>query len=142
VTRISCAWKPTIARCRRASRWRGPPDVPARAGWWPRNTTPPGSDWCPVPAASSAVSAGINAKDAICLRLVGKTTKGEDHKRAVGELARAGQTGKELESTFSRLLGLRTTAQYQAEGVARGDAVKAVECATLMVDTAGQVVSS
>lgn len=93
-------------------------------------------------AASSAVSAGINAKDAICLRLVGKTTKGEDHKRAVGELARAGQIGKELESTFSRLLGLKTTAQYQAKAVARGDAVKAVEWATRMVDTAGQVVSS
>lgn len=93
-------------------------------------------------AASSAVSAGINAKDAICLRLVGRTTKSEDHKRAVGELGRAGPAGKELESTFSRLLGLKTTAQYQARGISRGETVKAVEWATRMVDAAGRVVTS
>ena len=45
-------------------------------------------------AASSAVSAGINAKDAICLRLVGKTTKSEDRKRAVGELARVARSAR------------------------------------------------
>lgn len=93
-------------------------------------------------AASASVSAGINAKDAICLRLVGRITKSEDHKRAAGELARAGQTGKELESIFARLLGLKTTAQYQAQSIARGEAVKAVEWATRMVDAAGQAVSS
>ena len=58
------------------------------------------------------------------------------------ELARAGQTGKELESTFARLRGLKTTAQYQAASIARGEAVKAVEWATRMVDAAGQAVSS
>lgn len=93
-------------------------------------------------AASAAVSAGINAKDAICLRLVGQTTKGENHKRAAGELARAGQAGKELELTFARLLGLKTTAQYQAASIARGEAVKVVEWAARMVDGAGRVISS
>lgn len=41
-------------------------------------------------AASSAVLAGVNAKDAICLRLVGRTAKSDDHRKAVPELAAAG----------------------------------------------------
>jgi len=58
--------------------------------------------------ASSAVLAGINAKDAICLRLTGRTGKSDDHRSAVPELAAAGPAGKALESTFRRLLGLKT----------------------------------
>lgn len=65
-------------------------------------------------AASSSVLASINAKDAICLRLTGRTGKSDDHRSAVPELAAAGHAGKALKSTFRRLLGLKTTAQYQA----------------------------
>ncbi|NYD86373.1 HEPN domain-containing protein [Cellulomonas oligotrophica] len=87
-------------------------------------------------AASSAVLAGINAKDAICLRLTGRTGKSDDHRAAVPELAAAGPSGKALESTFRRLLGLKTAAQYQAAPISRTDATKAVEWATRMVDAA------
>lgn len=87
-------------------------------------------------AASSAVLAGINAKDAICLRLTGRTGKSDDHRAAVPELAAAGPAGKALESTFRRLLGLKTAAQYQAAPISRTDATKAVEWATRMVDAA------
>ena len=59
-------------------------------------------------AASSAILAGINAKDAICLRLTGRTGKSDDHRSAVPEPAAAGPAGKALESTFRRLLGLKT----------------------------------
>ncbi len=90
-------------------------------------------------AASSAVLAGINAKDAICLRLTGRTGKSDDHRAAVPELAAAGPAGKTLESTFRRLLGLKTTAQYQAAPISRTDATKAVDWATRMVDTARDV---
>lgn len=93
-------------------------------------------------AASSAVLAGINAKDAICLQLTGRTGKAEDHRSAVPELARAGPAGKELESTFRRLLGLKTAAQYQAGPISRTDAAKAVEWATRMVDAARDVTGS
>ncbi|MGF1663469.1 MAG: HEPN domain-containing protein [Kineosporiaceae bacterium] len=90
-------------------------------------------------AASSAVIAGINAKDAICLRLTGRTGKSDDHRAAVPELAAAGPAGKELESTFRRLLGLKTSAQYQAAPIGRTDATKALQWATRMVDTARDV---
>ena len=93
-------------------------------------------------AASSAVLAGINAKDAICLQLTGRTGKSEDHRSAVPELAAAGPAGKALESTFRRLLGLKTAAQYQAAPISRRDAMKAVEWATRMVDAARDVTGS
>ena len=93
----------------------------------------------PTAAASSAVLAGINAKDAICLRLTGRTGKSDDHRSAVPELAAAGPTGKALESTFRRLLALKTAAQYQAALIGRTDATKAVEWATRMVDAARDV---
>lgn len=93
-------------------------------------------------AASSAVLAGINAKDAICLRLTGRTGKSEDHRAAVPELAAAGPAGKALESTFRRLLALKTSAQYQAAPIGRTDATKAIEWAARTVDTARDVVGA
>ena len=87
-------------------------------------------------AASSSGLAGINAKDAICLQLTGRTGKSDDHRAAVPELAAAGPAGKALESTFRRLLALKTTAQYQAAPISKTDATKAVQWATRMVDTA------
>lgn len=93
----------------------------------------------PTAAASSAVLAGINAKDAICLRLTGRTSKSDDHRAAVTELAAAGPAGKALESTFRRLLGLETTAQYQAGPISRTDATKAIGWATRMIDAARDV---
>lgn len=90
-------------------------------------------------AASSAVLAGINAKDAICLQLTGRTGRTEDHRAAVPELAAAGPAGKALESTFRRLLGLKTAAQYQAGPIGRTDATKAVAWATRMVDAARDI---
>jgi hypothetical protein len=93
-------------------------------------------------AASSAVLAGINAMDSICLQLTGRTGKSEDHRSAVPELAATGPMGKALESTFRRLLGLKTAAQYQAAPIGRTDATKAVEWATRMVDAARDVVGS
>lgn len=42
-------------------------------------------------ATSSAATSGINSKDAICLKLTGRTNKTENHCTAVGELQRAGR---------------------------------------------------
>jgi uncharacterized protein (UPF0332 family) len=93
-------------------------------------------------AASSAVLAGINAKDAICLQLTGRTAKSDNHHAAVPELAAAGPAGKALQSTFRRLLGLKTTAQYQAAPISGTDATKALEWATRMVNAARDVTAS
>jgi hypothetical protein len=50
------------------------------------------------------VIAGINAKDSICLVLVGKTSKADDHRQAVAELRKAGKIGADLAVTLDRLL--------------------------------------
>lgn len=42
-------------------------------------------------ATSNAVIAGINAKDAICLVLVGKTSKADDHRQAVVPAPESGE---------------------------------------------------
>ena len=47
-------------------------------------------------ATSDAVICAINCKDAICLTLTGRTSKGENHLEAVSELRRTGRAGAEL----------------------------------------------
>jgi len=44
-----------------------------------------------------------------------------------------------LESTFRRLLGLKTAAQYQSAPISRTDATQAVDWATRIVDVAVDV---
>jgi len=93
-------------------------------------------------ATSNAVISGINSKDAICLRLIGVTRKSDGHQEAVAELKSAGPVGKELASTFSRLLKLKTKSQYQSHLVAATDATKAIEWAERMLEVAEKAVSS
>jgi len=87
-------------------------------------------------ATSAAVTSGINAKDAVCLALVGATGKSDGHVAAVAELRQAGGSAAQLATTLGRLLRLKSKSQYQAVGVARTDAIKAVEWATKLVDGA------
>lgn len=91
-------------------------------------------------AASSAVVSGINSKDAICLALTGKTTKSEDHTQAVRELRQSGPVGSAIASTFSRLLGLKTPAQYLSKETAQSQAETSIEWAQRMYDAAEAVV--
>lgn len=70
-------------------------------------------------ATSHAVIAGINSKDAICLKLTGRTTKGDNHHEAVAELKPAGPEGADVAATMSRLLKLKTKAQYLAPAIGR-----------------------
>jgi hypothetical protein len=93
-------------------------------------------------ATSDAVIAGINAKDAICLRLTGTTRKSDNHADAVAELKAAGPAGAALAPTLSRLLKLKTKSQYQSASVAANDANKAIEWATRLVEGAEEVVSA
>lgn len=91
-------------------------------------------------ATSSAVTSGINAKDAVCLALTGTTGKSENHLEAVAELRAAGQASRSLAPTLGRLLKLKNKSQYQTVDVARADAVKAVGWATTLVDGASGIV--
>lgn len=92
-------------------------------------------------ATSNAVIAGINAKDAICLTLVGKTSKSDDHGQAVPELRKAGKAGAELAPTLDRLLKPKTRAQYQSLPMAQKDAEVAVRHAGQLVAGAKAVQS-
>jgi HEPN domain. len=93
-------------------------------------------------ATSNAVIAGINSKDAICLKLTGRTAKTENHQEALAELRTTGVKGRDLEPTLARLLKLKAKSQYQCAPVAATDASKAVEWAGRMVDVATEVVVS
>lgn len=91
-------------------------------------------------ATSSAVTSGINAKDAVCLALTGTTGKSESHTDAVAELRGAGPTARPLAPALGRLLKLKNKSQYQTTDIARSDAIKAVGWATTLVDGATSIV--
>lgn len=54
-------------------------------------------------ATSNAVLAGINAKDAICLRLTGTTNKTDNHNMAVAELKASGPADAALAPALSNV---------------------------------------
>ncbi len=93
-------------------------------------------------ATSNAVIAGINAKDAICLVLVGKTSKADGHRQAVVELRKAGKIGADLAVTLDRLLKPKTKSQYQALSMTIKDAEVAVSQAGRLVEGAERVVQA
>ena len=93
-------------------------------------------------ATSSSVLAGINAKDVICLRTTGRSGKGDDHRSAVGELAASGPAGRDLESTFRRLIALKTRSQYTAGPISGADAQRAFGWATRMTQAAADALTS
>jgi hypothetical protein len=94
----------------------------------------------PNAATSNAVIAGINAKDAICLVLVGKTSKADDHRQAVPELRKAGKIGADLAVTLDRLLKPKTKSRYQSLSMVTKDAEAAVKHAARLVEQAEHVV--
>ncbi|MEK7409866.1 MAG: HEPN domain-containing protein [Actinomycetota bacterium] len=92
-------------------------------------------------ATSNAVTSGINAKDAICSKVTGRTGKSDDHNTAVDELRRSGPDVKSLAPTLRRLLTLKQKAQYQEMSVSAADAKHAVRWAELIYEKAQIVVS-
>jgi uncharacterized protein (UPF0332 family) len=92
-------------------------------------------------ATSNAVTSGINAKDAICLKVTGRTGKSDDHNAAVDELSRSGPDGKSVAPILRRLLTLKHKAQYQEISVAASDAKRAIKWAELIYEKAQNVVS-
>lgn len=92
-------------------------------------------------ATSNAVIAGINAKDAICLILVGTTNKADDHRQAVAELRKAGKVGADLAVTLDRLLKSKTKSQYQTSRMVLRDAQAAVKQATRLLEEAERVIA-
>jgi hypothetical protein len=91
-------------------------------------------------AASNAVTARINAKDALCFAMAGHSTAADDHRSAVNELRALGSAGRQPATALDRLLGLKDRAQYEQRGVSAMDAQAAVRRASTLVDTAERIV--
>jgi hypothetical protein len=87
-------------------------------------------------AASNAVTAGINAKDALCLAMAGRTTAADDHKLAVSELRSLGPAGAEPGNALDRLLGLKDRAQYDRRSVSATEAQAGIRRAVTLVQAA------
>lgn len=93
-------------------------------------------------ATSNAVLSGINAKDAICLKLTGKSDKTQDHNDASAELKKAGPKAATVAGDLTRLVSSKAKAQYQSTAMARSEAVRAIERAQRLYDVAVEVVTT
>ena len=98
-------------------------------------------------AISNAVTSGVNSKDAICLRLTGRTGKSTRHEDAVGELEAAGHAVRRgsltatLANELSTLLLMKTRAQYDAVIHDHQQAEEAIAHAQVLLDGALAIVS-
>lgn len=63
-------------------------------------------------AVSLAVSAGINASDALCLHVLGRYSRVEGHEDAVVLVGRTGVIGRNVATSLRRLLSVKNKAQY------------------------------
>ena len=83
-------------------------------------------------AASNAVLAGINAKDAICLMSMGE----RESLMTIEQQSRS--FGKSQAQRFQRLLALKNDAQYHSGDVSHARASKGLEWATDLVSAANE----
>jgi hypothetical protein len=86
-------------------------------------------------AAGSAVTAGINACDALCGATLGQRAGG-GHDEAVDLLASLSEDGRRASRQLSQLLRFKTPAQYDPVPMAEADARLAVELATRLAQRA------
>jgi len=95
-----------------------------------------------IAATGNAVHAAINAADAVCGARTRTRSAGPDHLQALGLLARAGPDGAEVARHLSRLLPLKTRAEYDPDDVPRQVASRAVATARRAVGVARRVVAT
>lgn len=95
-----------------------------------------------VAATSLAIHAAINAADAVCGARLGVRAAGDAHDQALALLRTAGADGTGVEKELSRLLPLKTKAEYEPDDVAAGVATKAVERAERCVAIARKVAAT
>lgn len=81
----------------------------------------------PIAATSLAIHAAINAADCACGVRLGRRAAGQDHDEAVALLRTAGPDGIEVARAVTRLLPMKTRAEYEPDDVPLSDAAKAVD---------------
>jgi len=94
-----------------------------------------------IAATSLAIHAGINAADAVTGMRIGRRAAGQDHDEVLKLLREAGRDGAEVERSLSRLLPLKTKAEYEPDDIPRPEAKRAVERAARCVAVATRVAS-
>ena len=92
------------------------------------------ADGCYDCAVSLAVSAGVNAADALCLHVLGRYSKTQGHEDAVVLVGKAGVTGRTAAAPFRRLLSVKNKAQYSNSRCSAQEAADAVKRAARILD--------
>jgi hypothetical protein len=94
-----------------------------------------------IAATSLAIHASINAADAVTGRRIGRRAAGPDHDQVLLLLEETGRDGADVARQLSRLLPLKTRAEYDPDEVPRAKASKAVEQARRCVEVARRLAS-
>jgi HEPN domain-containing protein len=92
------------------------------------------------PCVSLAVSAAINASDALCIQILGDYSRGENHESAMDFLRRCGQPGQAVSRQLAPILQLKNIAQYSTKSCTQRDADNAYRRAKKIYDTVELVI--
>lgn len=91
-------------------------------------------------SASMAVLAGIAASDAACCAALGRRAQGDDHREAV-EVLRGVSGSADAANALSRLLAIKSEAQYGLARVSPAKRATALRLAGKLVDFAEAIVT-
>ena len=91
-------------------------------------------------AAALAVLAGIAASDAACCAALGRRSRGDDHRQAVGLVEQVAPGGTRAASSLRRLLSLKDEAQYGFFDVGGKDLQAALRQAKALVEFATKAI--
>lgn len=91
-------------------------------------------------AAALAVLAGIAASDAACCAALGRRSRGQDHRQAVGLVEQVAPGGAQAANGLRRLLSLKDEAHYGLFDVSGQDLQAALRQTRALVEFAAEVV--
>lgn len=90
-------------------------------------------------AAALAVLAGIAASDAACCQVLGRRSRGQDHRQAVDLVGQIEPGGADAARALGRLLNLKDQAHYGLFDIAGKDLQAALRQAEALVTFVGDV---
>lgn len=93
-------------------------------------------------ATGNAVHAGINAADAVCGARMGVRSAAQDHDEVLALVRQGGTDGADLAKHLTRLLPLKTRAEYDPADISASAASRAVRQAAHAVAIARRVVGA
>ena len=91
-------------------------------------------------ATSAAVHAGINATDAICGTTLGIRSTSPDHAAVLDLLSQAGTEGRKAAASLSRLISVKSQAEYDPSPISRSRAAAATRAAEKILEIARRLI--